>query len=149
LIPSGPIPPNPGELLASSRLTALLDEMKETYDFILMDSPPALPVADASVMAPRADGVLVVVNGQATKAGALQGAISIIQQAKTPVLGVVINKFRRPRFGYGYYYKPYYYYYSAYGGYGGEEDTSVNGSRKLGSRIGNRVKSSLSKLRGR
>jgi Mrp family chromosome partitioning ATPase len=60
-IPSGPLPPNPSELLASTQMTALLDRVGAQFDYVLIDSPPVLLVADALELARDADGVIVVV----------------------------------------------------------------------------------------
>jgi capsular exopolysaccharide synthesis family protein len=114
IISSGPIPPNPGELLASSRFRQLIEEITDLYDFILLDSPPLLPVADATVMASQVTGAMLIVDGQSTKSAALKAALVMIRNSKSPILGVVINKLKRQRFNYGYGYGygyPYYRYY--------------------------------------
>ena len=114
VIPSGPIPPNPGELLASDRFRQLIEKITDMYDFIILDSPPLLPVADAAVMAAQVTGAMLVVDGQTTKSAALKAALGMIRNSKSPILGVVINKLKRRRFSYGYGYGygyPYYRYY--------------------------------------
>tara|TARA_Y100000588_G_scaffold89019_1_gene95430 strand:- start:58009 stop:59547 length:1539 start_codon:yes stop_codon:yes gene_type:complete len=130
IIPSGPIPPNPGELLASKRFYQLIEKVTGLYDFILFDSPPLLPVADAAVMAAQVTGVMLVVDGQRTKSAALKAALGMIRNSKSPILGIVINKLKRRRFSYGYGYGygyPYYKYYE-YRSHGSDDDLKNNKS---------------------
>ena len=130
VIPSGPIPPNPGELLASNRFYELIEAITDLYDFILFDSPPLLPVADAAVMASQVTGVMLVVDGQRTKSAALKASLAMIKNSKSPILGIVINKLKRRRFNYGYGYGygyPYYRYYE-YRSHDSNSDMEKNNS---------------------
>lgn len=73
VLTSGPIPPNPSELLASIQMKKLLQEMKEEFDFIILDTPPTLAVTDAQILANQADGtILVVSSGKAEKSSAIR-----------------------------------------------------------------------------
>ena len=135
VIPSGPTPPNPTELLGSPRMSTLLAQLKNEFDLILVDSPPALVVADASVLASQSDGTLVIVDGAATRSASLRAALDVLRSAQTEVLGVVVNKLKRPRFGYGYRYPYYYDYHSYYRYYGNSGDISENGTQRIFSKL--------------
>jgi capsular exopolysaccharide synthesis family protein len=102
VLTSGPSPHNPAELLGSSEMTALLEELAERFDAVLLDSPALLAVADAAVLAPRADGVFLVV-GRAQEGGrAVQAARQQLSDVKARLLGVVVNRAQR-EIGYRYY----------------------------------------------
>jgi capsular exopolysaccharide synthesis family protein len=104
-IPGGKSVPNPSELLSNGRLERLLERLTPAFDWILMDSPPAIPVADASVLAKMCDGVLMVVRGGSTPYDLAQKACQEFQDR--PLLGVVLNR-TDSRSGYGsYYYQGY------------------------------------------
>jgi capsular exopolysaccharide synthesis family protein len=107
VLPSGPQPPNPSELLGSRRMESVLQSLKQSADIIVMDSPPALAVADASILASRVDGTLLVVDSGRTRAGSLQRAKETLGRAKTNLLGAVLNKLTQR--GRDYYYYRYYY----------------------------------------
>ncbi len=108
LLPSGPIPPNPSELLGSHRMGHLIQALANEADIVIFDSPPVLAVTDATVMARQVDGVLVVADAGRTKEGALASAANELQKTGANVLGVALNRLDARR-GYNYYY---YYYYS-------------------------------------
>jgi capsular exopolysaccharide synthesis family protein len=112
LLPSGPLPPNPAELLSSARMERIIALLKDQADLIVFDSPPLLGVADASALAARLDGVLLVVDSGRTRAGALQHAVEVLGRAHARLWGVVLNKLAAGR-GSGYYYYYTYRYYSA------------------------------------
>jgi capsular exopolysaccharide synthesis family protein len=111
VVTSGPLPPNPSELLASRRLDSLLDGLKTQADVVILDSPPALPVTDACILAAKVDGTMLVVDSSKTRSQALRRAKEALTKSKTRLLGAVLNKLKRR--GGGYYY--YHYYYSADG----------------------------------
>ncbi|AZK60202.1 CpsD/CapB family tyrosine-protein kinase [Candidatus Desulforudis audaxviator] len=104
LLPSGPIPPNPAELLGSGRMQEVLDRLAERYDFVLADSPPVLAVTDASLLAGQVDGVLLVIRAADTRVDLAQEAKAQLAKAGGRVLGVVLNKVRLSAKDYGYYY---------------------------------------------
>lgn len=112
---SGDIPPNPSELLGSRRFAALLEKLRESYDYILLDTPPVNIVTDAVVLAPRCDGVIVVVRANRTDRGALTHALEQLEYAQAKLLGVVLDDVAAASGGYGYGK----YRYKSYGSYAG------------------------------
>ncbi|HET9333243.1 MAG TPA: polysaccharide biosynthesis tyrosine autokinase [Gemmatimonadota bacterium] len=88
---SGTYPPNPAELLGSSRLRGILDELAKRYDVVLIDSPPLTVVTDAAVVAPLVDGVLVVARASQTEVGALEFAMMQLRNVNARVKGTVLN----------------------------------------------------------
>jgi capsular exopolysaccharide synthesis family protein len=111
---SGPLPPNPSELLGSSIFKGMIDSLGEQFDHIVIDSPPILGFADSVVLSTSVDGIILVVQGGKTPRETLQQAKDVLSQVNTRILGVVINRvnIRRSRYdGFGYYYYRYHYYY--------------------------------------
>ncbi|MEX1254310.1 MAG: polysaccharide biosynthesis tyrosine autokinase [Dehalococcoidia bacterium] len=106
---SGPLPPNPSELLSSRRLDTVIEALRKQADVVIFDSPPALAVADASILAGKVDGAILVVDAGRTRGHALQRAQEALSRSKTRVLGAVLNKLTER--GRGYYYS--YNYYAA------------------------------------
>jgi receptor protein-tyrosine kinase len=91
VIASGPTPPNPGELLSSSHMAALLEKLRGANDFVLIDAPPLLPVADSSGLAPYVDGVLISVRYGSTRKEQLQQAAATLERVGATTLGVILN----------------------------------------------------------
>ncbi|TFV53713.1 polysaccharide biosynthesis tyrosine autokinase [Blastococcus sp. TF02A-35] len=91
IIASGPTPPNPGELLASSNMYALLEKLRDGNDFVLVDAPPLLPVADSTGLAVFMDGVLLSVRYGSTRKEQLQQAAASLAQVGAKTLGVILN----------------------------------------------------------
>jgi len=118
IIPSGPIPPNPSELLGTDRMKDLCNELCtiKNYDYVLFDSPPLLVVADGSVLASIATAAILIVDGFSTKIGSLQSAVNTLKGTSIETLGIIVNKLKNSRFTYGYRY-PYYYNYDYYQNY--------------------------------
>ncbi|MBM3460150.1 MAG: polysaccharide biosynthesis tyrosine autokinase, partial [Armatimonadetes bacterium] len=110
VLTSGPLPHNPAELLGSPRLDQLLDCLAGIADFVILDSPPCLPVADPLVVASRVDAVLLVVHAGHTRRPALRHVRQLLQRAHARLLGVVMNRVEPGRRG-DYYYSSYYYGY--------------------------------------
>lgn len=108
VLTSGPIPPNPSELLGSHKMAMLVASLSDHADIVIFDSPPVLAVTDAAVLSSQVDGVLVVVDAGKTKEQALANAVAELQKANANVLGIALNRLDTRR-GYNYYY---YYYYS-------------------------------------
>jgi non-specific protein-tyrosine kinase len=106
-ITSGNLPPNPSELLSSGRMTEILRLLSEQFNTVIVDSPPTLLVTDAMVLAPRVDGVLLVVKPSVTKWASLKQAIEQLQHVKANLLGVVVNDINVGR-SRNYYYRGYY-----------------------------------------
>lgn len=100
LLTSGPVAPNPAELLHSERFKKLLDALRGRYDRIVLDSPPLLPVTDAAILSQMVDGVLVVVRGFHTPRNIAGDAIRQLQDVNAPLIGVVLNAVDLNRFAY-------------------------------------------------
>ncbi len=114
VVPTGKLPPNPVELLASKKMADFLNLLDEEYDMVLIDTPPVLTVTDAAALAPGMDGVLLVVRPGKTKLRELQQTIEQLQAVGAHILGVVLNELRSNSSKYGYYYSRYYSKYSQY-----------------------------------
>jgi len=114
-IPSGPIPPNPSELLGSKLFKTTIQFLGEKFDHIVLDSPPVLGFADAIILSTAADAILLVVAGGKTPRETLQRAKDALSQVNAKILGVVINQVDIGRNDYGYYYYRYHYYYGKEG----------------------------------
>jgi non-specific protein-tyrosine kinase len=112
LIPSGPLPPNPSELLGSHRMKRLVETLRSEADVILFDSPPVLPVADAAILASSADGVVLVVDAGNTRRDMLARAGEMLSKVNANIVGAALNKLKAGRSGRYYYYYHYYYYSS-------------------------------------
>jgi capsular exopolysaccharide synthesis family protein len=112
ILASGPLPPNPAELLDSARMSALLEQLKGYANLIILDSPPAIVLSDALILASQVDKTLLVgAAGQVTR-DAFDEMVRLLQHARGDLLGVVLNKLRLTQGDYYYYY---YYYYYDYG----------------------------------
>jgi capsular exopolysaccharide synthesis family protein len=105
-ISAGTLPPNPVELLGSEAFRGIVNEARETYDMVVLDTAPMLVVSDAAVMLELADGVIVSTMTDHTDRFALSKLIERLQQSQTPILGLVLNRARLARsagrYGYGY-----------------------------------------------
>ena len=109
VITSGPVPPNPSELLSSKRMRTLLAEMDEAFDFVLLDSPPVQSVTDSLALASAASGTIVVVHYGKTTYDMLAGGMKKLNDVNAQVLGFVINGLKATEAGSGYYgYSGYY-----------------------------------------
>jgi polysaccharide biosynthesis transport protein len=112
-IPGGPTPPNPAELVGSSRMREMIDLAREEFDFVILDSPPVTPVSDALVLARASDGVVLVVKGQDTPRDVVRRARDQLALTGAHLLGTVVNNvgptwgdFRFYQRYYGYYHRP-------------------------------------------
>ncbi len=90
-LPTGTLPPNPAELVGSDRMKALLDEIGDRYDAIILDAPPLTLVTDAALLGTYADGVILVARAGVTERGAITYALEQIAAVRAPVLGTVLN----------------------------------------------------------
>ena len=108
-LPAGPPPRSPAELVASPRMQWALALLRERFDFIVLDTPPVLPVTDAAVLAREADGVVLVVKGHETEAEAVRRARDQLVHAGATLLGVMMNHVG-PDWGDPYFYENYYSY---------------------------------------
>src|SRR4030095_2523983 len=95
LLPAGQIPPNPSELLGSTAMADLLERLSASYDMVLLDSPPLLPVTDAVVLSNLAGGALVVVGVDRIHRPQLQQSLESLETAGAHLFGVVMNKIAR------------------------------------------------------
>ena len=105
VLPTGPIPPNPTELLISPRFAQLISQARRLFDYVLVDSPPTELVSDPVIIAAQADAVLLVLDSEETSKGSLRGAMRSLEAVGANVLGTVINrvpKTETPRYGYSY-----------------------------------------------
>jgi capsular exopolysaccharide synthesis family protein len=117
VLPCGPVPPNPSELLHTERFAAVLADCGKIYDRIILDSPPTSAVTDPAVLGNIADGVVLVIKaGETTRDSATHARRQLVT-AKVRLVGVVVNAidFSNPAYGYDYYYRNYYRYGYTYG----------------------------------
>src|SRR5262245_44580838 len=91
VLTSGPLPPNPSELLGSQRLAHLIERLKEEADYVLFDTPPVIAVTDAAVLATRLDGAILVVSAGRTRRDLAQKAKAQLERVNANILGVVLN----------------------------------------------------------
>ncbi len=115
LISSGPLPPNPAELLTGPRLPSLLALAAQSFDIILIDGPPIMGLADAPLLATTTHGTLLVVAANETRKNTVKVALKRLQYARANVLGILLNKFDAKETGYGYGYGYGDYEYHSYG----------------------------------
>ena len=118
VITTGPIPPNPAELLGSQRMTKLIERFKQYADIVIIDTPPVIAVTDAALLAPQVDGVILVVGSGITKIEAAQRSKEMLSHGKARILGTVLNMVQEDS-------QDYYYYY-----YYGEGKSAKKGSRR-------------------
>lgn len=123
LCPSGPIPPNPSELLASERMRDFVKLIRERFDFVLIDTPPTLPVADAVILGPLADGMVVCARAGVLTRDDAKICRERLSYAEMRIFGSVLNRHRSSSHSYG----KRYHYYGGYGdsGESGSEATSA------------------------
>jgi protein-tyrosine kinase len=104
LLPSGPLPPNPSELLSSRAMERLLEDQNKEYDMILVDAPPILVVTDAQVLANICEGVILVVSSGKTEIEQAVKAKGLLEMSKVKILGAVLNGKETKQSHYYYYY---------------------------------------------
>ncbi len=109
LLTAGAVPPNPAELLASPRLKTILAEAMERFDFVLVDGPPVLGLADAPLLGAACQATLMVVESGKTRTSAALNAISRLKEADSHLIGGLITKFPKQLMSYAYGYEPYRY----------------------------------------
>lgn len=108
---TGPLPPNPAELLSGAALKTMLGDLRRDFDLVIIDSPPVLGLADAVILAAQADAVVFVTEANIAHHGQAKAAIRRLRVANTPILGAVLTKFNAKKAGYGYDYGYYAYNY--------------------------------------
>ncbi|HEC06172.1 MAG TPA: polysaccharide biosynthesis tyrosine autokinase [Thiolapillus brandeum] len=112
VLSTGPLPPNPAELLGSGRMKEFLQTAADKFDLVIVDGPPVLGLADALILANMSSATVMVVDAGVTRTGALKGAVQRLRQARANVLGALLVKYGQGRSGYGYDYQYDYNYYS-------------------------------------
>ncbi len=105
---------NPGELLASKRTEFLIERLKQSFDMVIVDTPPVVPATDAMIMAPRTDGTLLVVRSGHTNRKVVKDVVDRYKKSGLPLLGVLLNRVDMRKEGY--YYRYYQKYYASYYG---------------------------------
>lgn len=103
LLPSGPLPPNPSEILGSQRMDRIIETLRTYADIVLFDAPPLIAVTDAAVLGVKMDGVLLVVSAGKTKRDHALRAKSLLEKVNAKVLGVVLNNVKFDGSMYQYY----------------------------------------------
>lgn len=129
IIPSGKIPPNPAELLGSPEMVQIIDDLVALYDYVIIDSPPILPVTDSVILSRYVDGVVLVVKGAATPKKVVKDARDRLISIGARVLGVVLNDVDITSGDYYYYNRYYHSYYAE----DGRESTEERRNRRSGS----------------
>ena len=122
VLPAGTPPPNPAELLASANMRDVLNQLREQYDHIVIDTPPSLSVTDAVVLSPRADAVVLVIRSGQTTKQALRRSRDTLMQVNAKVVGVLLNAVDLTSPDYYYYYE----YRGKYASYYRDEDGPEN-----------------------
>lgn len=108
VITSGPVPPNPAEILSLDRIREIVDVLVENADLVLLDCPPVLPVTDSLLLSRLADGVLVLASAHTTSRRDLRTTFQMLRQVHAPILGTILNRVPTSgrnsyAYGYGYY----------------------------------------------
>lgn len=131
VLPSGPIPSNPAELLTSPRVSQLVSELEEHADILIFDAPPVLPVADSVILASHLGLAMLILDAANTQRSAATHAKELLERVGAEVIGCVLNAFDPS--GSPYYYEPYYYskYYSK-----AEEDGRASGDDQVEVQLG-------------
>lgn len=114
-ISSGPLPPNPAELLGSNKMVSLLNLAAEKFDQVIVDGPPVLGLADAPLLGSITDATVLVVESGSTRRDFARSAVKRLNHTRSRLIGGILTKMDARGHGYGYYHNEYYY---AYGGKG-------------------------------
>lgn len=109
IITAGPIPPNPSELLSSIRLKDMLNELKDKYDIIIVDTPPMASVTDPVILSKHVDGIIIVTWAGKTTYEMVGKGLKQLKEVDAPITGMVLNRFNAKKSGYYYNYGDYYY----------------------------------------
>ena len=119
IVTTGPLPPNPAELLGSERWRAILGRLEAASDLVILDSPPLQAVTDAALLAAVVDGTVFVVHARRTRRGAVRQGRDALARGGGKILGVVMNRLKKREYDE--------YYYSYYGYYGSDKDRGAGG----------------------
>lgn len=104
VLTTGPIPPNPAEMLGSQKMTVLIEKLSELADIVLIDTPPVIAVTDAALLAPQVDGVILVIGSGIARIDAAQRVKEMLLNGKARILGTVLNMVDDDSDDYYYYY---------------------------------------------
>ncbi len=104
ILTSGKIPPNPSEMLSSKAMTNLIENLKENFDYIILDTPPVQAVTDSQILSTKADGTILVVRAERTKKDSVQNAVGLLKKVNANIIGTVLNGVDNSRNKYYYYY---------------------------------------------
>lgn len=107
VLPSGPLPPNPPEVLNAPQMRRMITELSEQYDMVILDAPPVAGLSDTLVVSSMADGLLLVVSAEQTRKGMFQLSLQTLEQIGAPLLGLVLNRVNPSRHPYMSAYYPY------------------------------------------
>lgn len=129
IIPSGPVPPNPSEMLGSQNMTHFIQNVRDRYELIILDSPPITAVTDTVILSRLVDGVLIVIRAGETHREIIKNGIGLLKAANARILGAILNGVEMGRDSY-YYYQYYYYYY----GEDGDRHKKVHRKKRAKSR---------------
>ncbi len=130
IVPSGPIPPNPSEILGSHRMEGLIKTLRARYERIIIDSPPVTAVTDAVILSRMVDGVVLIIRAGEVHREIIKNALSQLRSVNARLLGAVLNGVEMGRDSY-YYYQYYYYYY----GEDGEKRKKVTRRKRASSSV--------------
>jgi len=113
ILTAGGLPPNPSELLGSSAMSRLVEQLESEWDMVLFDSPPIVAVTDASMISNELDSIALVVKAGQTERTAVDRALDVVRNVKAPLIGTILNGASHESLGgkYAYYYSYYNYYY--------------------------------------
>lgn len=104
VMPSGPTPPNPSELISSKKMARLVEVLDNAFDLVIYDAPPVLSVTDAQILSTKVDGTVLVVRENKTEKASVKQAVKLIKHVNSEIVGVVLNDVHRSASGYyGYY----------------------------------------------
>ena len=92
LLTSGKIPPNPSEMLSSKIMGEILDTLKESFDYIILDTPPVLDFTDSQILSTKADGTILVVRAKKTKKDLVKNSVNLLKQVNANIIGIVLNR---------------------------------------------------------
>lgn len=104
VLTSGKVPPNPSEMLSSKSMNALLEVLKESFDYVILDTPPVQAVTDSQILSTKADGTILVIKSEKTKKDSVQNAINLLRKVNANIIGSVLNGVDNSRNKYYYYY---------------------------------------------
>ncbi len=104
IVSSGRVSPNPSEMLGSRAMGTFLEEMKEHFDYVVMDTPPLGAVTDAQVLSTKVDGTILVVKAGTTKKDVVMNSVNLIKKVNGNLIGTVLNGVEQSKNKYYYYY---------------------------------------------